>query len=606
LKLVCLLTLALAVACVLPAGAAAMELEVDTVADPGPGNCSEVCTLHDAIEEANASEGPDRITFGVAGTIEPQSPLPVIEGEVEIDATTAPEWEGAPVVELDGTETFTEGGETWGIQAAINSKVQIEGLAIGGFYIGVWIGSEHGAELCDNRIGTNLAGTAANPNWIGVAVTSFADSVRIGRSCPQGVDGNLISGNSEWGIVADGSEVDIDRNLVGTDESGGAPLPNGPESVEFDGGGILVENDATEVTVGGTDDLGRPHNVIAFNRGPGVAVEGGASFATIRENSIHSNQGLGIESPSSTAVATIASVAQIVSGTTTVTGTVDGAPNTEYDLEFFSNEECDPSGFGEGRYFVGSTGDQVKTDGSGSAAFSSTLLALVLRAAHFFTMTATDATKTRTSEFSNCVSAPPGPGEEHSQLPGPLPLPPPPPPVPIPVNGKSVTVSPKSGRVLVKIPGSKKFVPLEDLESVPVGSIIDATNGRVTLTSADPDGATQTADFYQGRFQVQQKAGGALVTLELRGGNLSSCPSAGSSARAASRTGRKLWGSGAGRFRTQGNFGSASVMGTIWLTVDQCNGTFFKVKRGVVSVADFVLDKTVSVPAGKSYLAKKP
>jgi hypothetical protein len=174
------------------------------------------------------------------------------------------------------------------------------------------------------------------------------------------------------------------------------------------------------------------------------------------------------------------------------------------------------------------------------------------------------------------------------------------------VNGKTVTVSPKSGRVLVKIPGSNKFVPLADLESVPVGSIIDATNGRVTLTSADADGVTQTADFYEGRFQIQQKAGSALVTLVLRGGNLSSCPSAGSSASAASRPGRKLWGSGAGRFRTQGNFGSASVMGTIWLTVDQCNGTFFKVKRGVVTVTDFVLHKTVSVPAGKSYLAKKP
>ena len=88
-------------------------------------------------------EGPDTITFGVAGTIKPENPLPELEEEVEIDATTAPGWEGEPVVELDGTETFTEGGETWGFQSAINSKVRIEGLAIGGFYIGVWIGSEN-------------------------------------------------------------------------------------------------------------------------------------------------------------------------------------------------------------------------------------------------------------------------------------------------------------------------------------------------------------------------------------------------------------------------------------------------------------------------------
>ena len=148
-------------------------------------------------------------------------------------------------------------------------------------------------------------------------------------------------------------------------------------------------------------------------------------------------------------------------------------------------------------------------------------------------------------------------------------------------------------------------MPLGDLQSIPVGSIVDATNGRVTLTSVDANGVTQTADFYEGRFQVQQNAGGALVTLRLRGGDFSSCPSAGSSARAAKRSGRKLWGSGAGRFRTQGNFGSASVRGTIWLTVDQCKGTFFKVRRGVVTVSDFVADKTLSLPAGKSYWAKK-
>jgi hypothetical protein len=178
--------------------------------------------------------------------------------------------------------------------------------------------------------------------------------------------------------------------------------------------------------------------------------------------------------------------------------------------------------------------------------------------------------------------------------------------MPIPVNGKSVTVSTKSGRVLVKVPGSNRFVPLGALESIPVGSIVDATNGRLTLTSADANGVTQTADFYEGRFQVQQQAGGALVTLRLRGGDFSSCASAGQSARPSKRSGRRLWGSGSGRFRTQGNFGSASVMGTIWLTADQCGGTFFKVKRGVVKVADFVLDRTISLPAGKSYLAKKP
>ena len=46
--------------------------------------------------------------------------------------------------------------------------------------------------------------------------------------------------------------------------------------------------------------------------------------------------------------------------------------------------------------------------------------------------------------------------------------------------------------------------------------------------------------------------------------------------------------------------------GTIWLTEDTCAGTFVKVNRGLVAVRDFARHKTVSVPAGHSYLARRP
>ncbi|HEY7255768.1 MAG TPA: CSLREA domain-containing protein [Solirubrobacterales bacterium] len=609
MKLLRLVLLALAVACAFPAGASALELEVNTTEDTGDGGCyqpEEACTLREAIIIADASEDEEesRITFGegAEGVIKPEYPLPELRRGIEVDATTAPGWEGSPVVELDGSETTSESG-TEGLRVAEGARAKIRGLAIGGFGLGIYF--EHGSsgEVCGNYLGTDLTGTEARPNFDGIWIDEEARNVQVGRLCGE-IGGNLVSGNEEWGIVAAGKEIEIDQNLVGTDASGEAALPNGPTEVEAEGGGIRVGPHAVELTVGGIDELGLPHNVIAFNRGPGVLVEGGAAFATVRENSIFSNEGLGIESPASTATAEITSVGPIEKGTTMVAGKVQGLPDREYDLEFFSSEECDPSGFGEGQFFVGAIGDEVETDSAGSADFSAKLLALVLPAAHFFTLTATDRPRTSTSEFSNCVSAPPAAEEERQQLPPP---PPPLPPIPTPVNGKSVTIAPKSGRVLVKVPGSNRFVPLSGLASVPVGSIIDATNGRVTLTSVDANGVTQTADFYEGRFQVLQRAGGALVTLRLRGGDFSSCPKpGGSSAHAAKKSGRRLWGSGSGRFRTQGNFGSASVMGTIWLTADQCNGTFFKVRRGVVKVADFVLDRTISLAAGRSYLAKKP
>ena len=70
------------------------------------------------------------------------------------------------------------------------------------------------------------------------------------------------------------------------------------------------------------------------------------------------------------------------------------------------------------------------------------------------------------------------------------------------------------------------------------------------------------------------------------------------------RTSGKLWGSGHGSFRTEGHAGSATVEGTIWLVEDRCNGTtFFRTRRGIVRVRDFILHKALPLPAGKSYVA---
>lgn len=176
----------------------------------------------------------------------------------------------------------------------------------------------------------------------------------------------------------------------------------------------------------------------------------------------------------------------------------------------------------------------------------------------------------------------------------------------VPVNGESVAVLPESGRVLVKRPGQGKFTPLKEGQTIPVGSIVDATAGKAALTSINATGTEQSAVFYSGRFLVAQQEGSGLVTLRLRGGNFSAC--AGSEGRsqrasASAKGGRRLWGSGHGNFKTEGNYGSATVRGTIWFTEDRCGGTFFEVKRGIVSIRDFPAGQTLSLPAGKSYLA---
>jgi streptogramin lyase len=173
-----------------------------------------------------------------------------------------------------------------------------------------------------------------------------------------------------------------------------------------------------------------------------------------------------------------------------------------------------------------------------------------------------------------------------------------------PVAGRAVDVTVVSGTVRVRLSGTNTFVNLTAAQQIPTGSELDTTRGRIRLTAAAPAGATQTSDFYQGRFVVtQSRSGTQLTTLRLSAPLTCTRRSASVAASAATR--RQLWGNGKGSFRTQGKLASASVRGTIWLTQDTCKSTTVRVRRGVVAVFDQVRRKTVLVRAGKSYTARR-
>jgi hypothetical protein len=191
------------------------------------------------------------------------------------------------------------------------------------------------------------------------------------------------------------------------------------------------------------------------------------------------------------------------------------------------------------------------------------------------------------------------------------------PPASDPVLGTSVTLGEVNGAPLVRVPGSDTFVPLIAGSTVPVGAVVDATHGTITLTSAlDAAGAkTQTGTFWGGVFQVAQAKRDGAVELALQGGDFSTCPSgrAGGRGKLTAARGRhaatirRLWGRDrGGRFRTRGRHGSATVRGTRWLTEDRCAGTFFKVADGAIDVRDRTTRRTVRVERGGSYLAAAP
>ncbi len=176
-----------------------------------------------------------------------------------------------------------------------------------------------------------------------------------------------------------------------------------------------------------------------------------------------------------------------------------------------------------------------------------------------------------------------------------------------PALARLINVTHTSGGALVQLPSSSSFVALNTLTQIPNGAIIDARHGRVTLTFALPGGGTETATFWGGEFKVEQSRNGA-VRATLRGGSFRSCPrfgppkihvdhqtrtltrkptaGAARSRRPAKprkrRPGskvRSLWVNAKGNFTTKGSGGAAAVLGTTWLTRDQCDGTYFFVER---------------------------
>jgi hypothetical protein len=175
----------------------------------------------------------------------------------------------------------------------------------------------------------------------------------------------------------------------------------------------------------------------------------------------------------------------------------------------------------------------------------------------------------------------------------------PPPELPPPVAGKTVNAFTARGTVRVRRPGGR-FATLGPGEQIPVGSTVDTLKGRVTLVAA----GDQTATFYDGIFKLGQSRGAKPLTT-LRLVERLRCGGGRASAAAKRKKKRRLWGDGSGKFRTDGQYSSATVRGTRWLVQDGCTSTTTRVTEGSVSVRDKVRRKTVIVRAGKQYVARR-
>ena len=161
------------------ASAATYEVNVTEDGDSLPTLCEpgQNCTLRRAIEKSNATAGKDLIVFAElpAGTVLEieEAELPEITGALEIRGDTADGAKvGVPAIELRAREMppFSRGLRVHGSEGTL-----IEGLAIGGFGIGIEVAPEDGenarlTQICSSYLGVELDGVTARPNEVGLEV----------------------------------------------------------------------------------------------------------------------------------------------------------------------------------------------------------------------------------------------------------------------------------------------------------------------------------------------------------------------------------------------------------------------------------------------------
>jgi IPT/TIG domain/S-layer homology domain len=383
----------------LPLAASSLTAATYTVTNT---NDSGAGSLRQAITDANGGgAGPHTIVFNILGSgvqtiaVATNLPMATSSGGLTIDGTTQPGYAGTPLIALICAHTnvfafnFTEAGTVLGLSiggcgAGVlagsgggpitvkssylgvgpdgttpvpnNTGINISQAAFtiggapadrniisGNTSYGIFIGAFTGGTIQNNYIGTDVSGTVARPNNIGINLLGGSGTgVLIGG--PGGK--NLISGNQVNGILVGAAiDVTIQSNLIGTDVTGAAALGNGGAGIKGGGPGLVIggtgagegnlvsgnslgmdllaEGMTVQGNAVGVDHsgiaplpnaghgikLGSPGtapnvigaaaaggpgaNHIAYNLGRGIFVAGGAHH-TMRGNSIHDNS-LGID-----------------------------------------------------------------------------------------------------------------------------------------------------------------------------------------------------------------------------------------------------------------------------------------------------------------------
>lgn len=265
-----------------------------------------------------------------------------------------------------------------------------------------------GDVISNNLIGTDFTGD----NPLGNGGVGLSISNESGGATQAGIImGNTIAANGSHGVLVDnGYNLVFENNFIGTSAALSQTLGNGGDGMRFVG--AFDSN-----RIGGANST--IQNTIISNTGNGINLASENIFSVanfIDRNRIFTNGGLGIDLGNDGITANdncdaengvnnlqnypvIQSV--VPTGTVfQVNGFLNSAPDQNYTIRFFGNHNADPSGFGEGRTFLGST--TVTTPAGCQVNFTTNLPLFPTGNGRCVSATATDA-QGNTSEFSQCA-----------------------------------------------------------------------------------------------------------------------------------------------------------------------------------------------------------
>lgn len=267
-------------------------------------------------------------------------------------------------------------------------------------------------EIVNNYIGTNAEATASIGSYnAGIALLNGANNNTIGSP-----DAGNILGASSCGVAyivfEDGaSDNTVQANAVGT---------NFDEDVNLkadDGAGmasIFMTQDVANNMIGGENE--GEGNILCNGAMNGILTYGSTGYGnSFLRNSIYNNSNMGIDlsfdnwalendlydeddGPNENQNHPEIETVLVTETQVIIMGFLNSVPDENYRLEFFANDECSESNYGEGKYFIGSV--DVLTNAEAVGEFDVTF-DYVASESQFFSGTATNANGS-TSEFSEC------------------------------------------------------------------------------------------------------------------------------------------------------------------------------------------------------------